>query len=241
MYIFITVSMQIRIKNCGTLSSGECAGPTVAALLGCMGWAGLGWADRERKWNGFFPQRGSWPGYRRHLSWPQRSSILEQGPSICNHIISMLGHGSRVTTLYIWTWFTWDIMSTSPVCNHIHCHLWAECWSPSYASFPPPWPSSTPSCHPPPGAAHLTFTLTLIWLWTLADDIKYILYLTYPCSHSLQCPSFYSFPQMTNLNNKIYQISTFNAICAWNLLCHLFILPTLHTAIEVGSPVFPRN
>ena len=42
MYIFITVSMQIRIKNCGTLSSGKCAGPTVAALLGCMGWAGLG-------------------------------------------------------------------------------------------------------------------------------------------------------------------------------------------------------
>ena len=51
MYIFITVSMQIRIKNCGTLFSGECAGPTVAALLGCMGWAGL--TERESEMDSF--------------------------------------------------------------------------------------------------------------------------------------------------------------------------------------------
>ena len=67
MYIFITVSMQIRIKNCGTLSSGECAGPTVAALLG---WAGLGWAgltERESEMDSFLsPAAGT--GYRRHLS-----------------------------------------------------------------------------------------------------------------------------------------------------------------------------
>ena len=43
--------MQIRIKNCGTLSSGECAGPTVAALLGCMGWAGL--TERESEMDSF--------------------------------------------------------------------------------------------------------------------------------------------------------------------------------------------
>ena len=108
---------------------------------------GLGWQREKVKWI-LSSARQLAPGYRRHLSWPQRSSILEQGPSICNHTISMLGHGSRVTTLYIWTWFTWDIMSTSPVCNHIYCHLWAECWSPSYASFPPPWPSITPQPAP---------------------------------------------------------------------------------------------
>ena len=93
-------------------------------------------------------------------------------------------------------------MSTSPVCNHIYCHLWAECWSPSYASFPPPWPSITPPPAPRSSTSDI-YTDSGHWLMTLN---------TYYTSHILghtHCnDSFYSFPQTItstiNINVQCY-------------------------------------